>query len=196
MSQSETSHKLADQLVDTGYFREAILLYKKLLMSGDIDASALVNLVIVHPLEMLQFSKDLLEIHPDSKIILQHHIIVLIHNNLGQQAMELCVEALRDANLSEGQRIQFVSHRFRASLQAGIIDYIKDDFIAIWQSLHNAKGKQKLLQDILSVADSSLEDVFLKLSSEGIFTNAMRQVFAEKARVLAQLGHLTEEDFV
>jgi len=195
MIKSQPTLDLADKLIDAGHLHEAIELYKKILTSGDINHTALANLKIIQPLEHLQFSEQLLEQYPDSKHVTRYRILLLLEYRLAKQAIELCNNTLKNFDFTPIERSQYVTLRFKAGLQAGITDDLKEDFITIWQSLRNAKGKQKLLQDLLAVADTTFQEVFVALSQEQIFTESLRQVFAEKAQVLGHLKQLADEDF-
>lgn len=196
MTTAQEMFALANSLFDELRFEEAVSIYQKATLE-DPKSYAFANLMIAHSTWQIHFANTLIEKYPDSISALIDKIMVLNNEQVqANQAVELCTNALNNLELTHGQRTRFTELRFRPAIKVGIGEYLKDDFVLIWQSLSGSKGKRKLLEELLSATSISLKPVFSELAQDTTFTPSIRNLFEKKAQLLLLLKDIDNTELM
>jgi hypothetical protein len=186
----------ANELLDASLFEDAIKLYRELAFYEETHSQALFNLGIAWRLSHLTFVDDIVTAMPNSVAANTFKVMLLIRNHQSKQAFSLSNELLttRFKNASDTVQLRLRSVRFKATVDAGNSTYLAEDFTLIWESLHNPRGRRKLLQDLLAVPHVNLIPAFEMLAKDSRFSESMRAIFQEHAEQLNRLQALYDDE--
>lgn len=205
MTKISTRFKIANDLFDIWDFAGAIRLYEEALFldeesqqDGWTKEDIFINLIQARDLARLVFLRKFVEKYPDSILAQRQLIHLYLAEHRPKEAYTLCEKLFEQmAQQAASQEHVVTGHyslRFGVGLSIGNPTHLAKDFLTIWKTLHNPRGKRRLLTDILSSEDARLLPAFIELSQHPDLSPNIQVLFKQKAESLQLLQQVFDTE--